>query len=63
MVSYTPKVNDVLQAHGCYFEWQGKGDHEIWFGPATHVRFPVDRKIMSRHANAVLKQAGIAKHF
>lgn len=42
----------------------GKGDHEIWSSPMTGTRFPVDHKIKSRHtANAVLKQAGLPKHF
>jgi hypothetical protein len=64
MVSYTRKVKELLRAHGCYFERAGKGDHEIWFSPITHRRFPVDQKILSRHtANGVLKQAGIAKQF
>ena len=32
--------------------------------PITNRRFPVDSNIVSRHtANAVLKQAGIAKQF
>ena len=32
--------------------------------PITQRRFPVDRKILSRHtANAVLRQAGVAKQF
>jgi hypothetical protein len=43
---------------------QAKGDHEIWYSPITQRRFPVDGKILSRHtANAVLRQAGIAKQF
>lgn len=64
MVSYTPRVKDILRAHGCYFERVGKGDHEIWYSPITERRFPVDSKILSRHtANAVLKQAGIDKQF
>jgi len=42
----------------------GKGDHEIWFSPHAGIRFPVDHKIKSRHtANAVMKQAGLPKHF
>ncbi|MCX8086858.1 MAG: type II toxin-antitoxin system HicA family toxin [Rhodocyclaceae bacterium] len=54
----------LLTAAGCRFERQGKGDHEIWYSPHTGLRFPVDSKIKSRHtANAVLKQAGLAKHF
>jgi HicA toxin of bacterial toxin-antitoxin, len=64
MVGYTPRVKYLLRVHGCYFERPGRGDHEIWFSPKTQRRFPVDQKIMSRHtANAVLKQAGIAKQF
>lgn len=64
MSSFTPLVKDVLRAHGCYFERPGKGDHEIWYSPITKRRFPVDGSIRSRHtANAVLRQAGIAKHF
>jgi hypothetical protein len=40
------------------------GGHEIWFSPATGLNFPVDSHIKSRHtANAVLKQAGLPKHF
>ena len=64
MVSYTPRVKDVLRKHGCYFERKGNGDHEIWYSPITERRFPVDGKILSRHtANAVLRQAGIDKQF
>ena len=64
MASYTPGVKEVLRSHQCYFERAGKGDHEIWYSPITQRRFPVDGKILSRHtANAVLKQADIAKHF
>jgi hypothetical protein len=58
--SFTPQVKRLLAAHGCRFERQGKGDHEIWFSPLTQRRFVVDSHIKSRHtANAVLKQAGI----
>jgi hypothetical protein len=64
MASYTPSVKELLRAHGCYVERPGKGDHEIWYSPITQRRFPVDGKILSRHtANAVLRQAGIAKQF
>jgi len=62
--SFTPQLKKILLAHGCRFERQGKGDHEIWFSPTTDRRFVVDGEIKSRHtANAVLKQAGIDKHF
>jgi len=64
MASYTPRVKQILEEHGCRFDRQGKGDHEIWYSPITRRYFPVDSKILSRHtANAVLKQAGIAKAF
>ena len=59
--SFTPQVKKLLAAHGCSFERQGKGDHEIWFSPITQRRFVVDGSMKSRHtANAVLKQAGVA---
>jgi hypothetical protein len=64
VVDYTPKLKQVLREAGCTFERPGKGDHEIWFSPITGIRFVVDRTIKSRHtANAVLKQAGLPKHF
>jgi hypothetical protein len=64
MASYTPALKKTRRAHGCHFERAGKGDHEIWYSPVTKRRFPVDSKILSRHtANAVLRQAGIAKQF
>jgi hypothetical protein len=64
MATYTPKLKEVLRAHGCSYERPGRGDHEIWYSPITNRRFPVDHKILSRHtANAVLKQAGIPKQF
>lgn len=62
--SFTLQLKKLLLAHGCRFERQGKGDHEIWFSPITERRFVVDGEIKSRHtANAVLKQAGIAQRF
>jgi len=62
--SFTPELKRVLARHGCRFDRQGKGDHEIWYSPITNQRFVVDQHIKSRHtANAVLKQAGIAKQF
>ena len=62
--SLTPRLKKLLIQAGCYFERQGKGDHEIWFSPITKRRFVVDSAIKSRHtANAVLKQAGLSKAF
>lgn len=64
MADYTPRLKEILRANGCYFERQGKGDHEFWYSPITQRRFPVDAKIKSRHtANGVLKQAGVTKQF
>jgi len=63
-VSFTPRLKTILLAANCYFERQGKGDHEIWYSPITNKRFVVDNSIKSRHtANAVLKQAGLPKAF
>ncbi|MBW4419674.1 MAG: type II toxin-antitoxin system HicA family toxin [Myxacorys californica WJT36-NPBG1] len=62
--SLTPELKKLLLEAGCYFERQGKGDHEIWYSPITARRFVVDGAIRSRHtANAVLKQAGLLKAF
>lgn len=62
--SLTPELKKLLLKAGCYFERQGKGDHEIWYSPITERRFVVDGAIRSRHtANAVLKQAGLPKAF
>ena len=62
--SFTPQLKKLLLVHGCRFERQGKGDHEIWFSPITGRRFAVDSDIKSRHtANGVLKQAGLPKQF
>jgi len=64
MATYTPKLKEILRAHGCRYDRPGRGDHDIWYSPITDRRFPVDHKILSRHtANAVLKQAGIPKQF
>ncbi|WP_334793143.1 type II toxin-antitoxin system HicA family toxin [Nostoc sp.] len=54
----------MLSEVGCYFERQGKGDHEIWYSPITNCRFVIDGTIKSRHtANGVLKQARLPKAF
>lgn len=63
-VSFTPELKKMLLEAGCYFERQGKGDHEIWYSPIADRRFVVDGTIKSRHtANGVLKQAGLPKAF
>ena len=62
--SFTPELKKLLLEVSCYFERQGKGDHEIWYSPITERRFVVDNEIKSRHTtNAVLKQSGLVKAF
>jgi len=64
MADFAPKLKKHLKDAGCFFERQGKGDHEIWSSPITGIKFVVDNVIKSRHtANAVLKQAGLPKQF
>ncbi|MGQ0677464.1 MAG: type II toxin-antitoxin system HicA family toxin [Rhodospirillales bacterium] len=53
---------ELLRAAGCTFVRHGKGSHEIWFSPVTQRNIVVPINTVQRHtANAVLKQAGIAK--
>ena len=62
--SFTPELKKLLLEASCYFECQGKRDHEIWYSPITERRFVVDNEIKSRHTtNAVLKQSGLVKAF
>ncbi len=64
MADFGPKLRALPTQAGCRFDGPGKGDHEIWYSPLTERRFPVDRKIKSRHtANGVPKQAGLPKAF
>ncbi len=64
MDGYTKRLKKILKKAGCYFERQGKGDHEIWYSPISDHYFVVDGKILSRHtANGVLQQAGLPKQF
>jgi len=60
---YAEIVKELKEA-GCTLVRTGKGDHEIWFSPHTRRNVTVDRGSLSRHtANAVMKQAGIKRHF
>ena len=64
MASFTRALKRRLRDAGCRRVRQGRGDHEIWFSPASGRYFPVDGNIKSRHtANAVLAQAGLKKAF
>ncbi|HBK82406.1 MAG TPA: type II toxin-antitoxin system HicA family toxin [Flavobacterium sp.] len=52
----------LLRKQECIFIRQGKGSHEIWYSPITQKNFCVPFTIKSKPtANAILKQAGIAK--
>ena len=54
----------ILKENGCYFDREGKGDHELWYSPIVDRKIAVDKGCKSRHtANAVLKQAGLEKKF
>jgi len=60
MAEYDKRVRKLLDEHGCEFIRRGKGDHDIWYSPATKRHVTVDSKIKSRHtANHILKQSGI----
>jgi hypothetical protein len=60
MASFTPRLKEIPKRHSCRYDRPGKGDHEIWYSPINHHKFPVDGNIKSRIlANVVLKQAGI----
>lgn len=62
MPGYTKEVKQRLSNGGCYFDRQGKGDHEIWFCPGTNRHVAVDGNIKSRWtANGILKDAGCPK--
>jgi hypothetical protein len=64
VASFLKQLKELLEAGGCYFHRDGKGDHEIWFSPITKRYFTVDRGTKSRHtANETLKQAGLPKAF
>jgi hypothetical protein len=64
MSDYSKDLKRRLKEAGCQFDRQGKGDHEIWYSPISNIKFVVDNHIKSRHtANAVLKQAGLAKRY
>ena len=64
MANYTRDVKRHLLDAGWQRLRQGRGDHEIWWNSSDGRRVTVDGHIKSRHtANAVLKQAGLAKAF
>jgi predicted RNA binding protein YcfA (HicA-like mRNA interferase family) len=62
--NFAPLTKKLLSQAGWQFLRSGKGDHEIWLNPISGRKVTVDHTIKSRHtANAILKQAGLAKAF
>ena len=58
-----PELVRILRKAGCEFVREGKGSHEIWFSPISKRRFTVRDAVKVHTANAVLKDAGLAKAF
>jgi predicted RNA binding protein YcfA (HicA-like mRNA interferase family) len=64
MAGYYRDLIAILEANGCWFHREGRGDHEMWYSPITERYVTVDKGSKSRHtANETLKQAGIKKAF
>lgn len=64
MQNFAKPVKKLLAEAGWTFLRQAKGDHEVWWAPATGQRVTVVTFMKSRHtANAILKQAGLPKAF
>jgi predicted RNA binding protein YcfA (HicA-like mRNA interferase family) len=64
MADYYRDLVARLREAGYEFKRQGRGDHEIWWNPATRIHVTVDRKLRSRiTANEILKEAGLRKAF
>jgi len=60
MKGYYAEVTRLLRESGFALLRAGKGSHEIWSKGSIHLTVPYGCK--SRHtANAILKDAGIAK--
>jgi hypothetical protein len=60
---FPPELKRRREA-GCWFAGPGREDHEIWYGPITKLKFPIDAKILSCHtADGVLDRAGLPKAF
>jgi hypothetical protein len=59
--SLTPRIIDLIKAAGCEYIQPGhRGNHDIWFSPATNLHFPVDSKIHSiKTANILLALSGL----
>ena len=59
-----PELTRLLKAAGWALDRQGKGAHEIWKNQDKNKSVTVPSAIRKRHtANAILKQAGLAKAF
>ncbi len=64
MGNYYREIVEALKAAGCMLARPGHGSHEIWFSPITRRNVTVPIGTTKRHtANAIMKQAGLAKRF
>lgn len=62
--TFDRELLQLLEKAGCKYVHAGKGSHQIWYSPVSQRNFAVPNGIVSRHtANAVLKDAGLPKHF
>ena len=64
MAEYEKKLRHALSQHGFTLLRRGKGSHDIWYQPDSHIKVTVPNKIKSRHmANVILKDAKINVKF
>jgi predicted RNA binding protein YcfA (HicA-like mRNA interferase family) len=62
MADYYRDLVALLRSAG--YEFNGRGDHEIWWNSNSRVTVVVDKKLRSRiTANEILKDAGLPKAF
>ncbi len=54
------RLRQLLREHGWELLRHGKGDHEVWYNPATKRRVTLDRGTRARGtALSILKKASI----
>lgn len=64
MENYAKPLKKILAAAGWQYLRHAKGDHEVWWNPATGQKVTIDLGSKSRHlANDLLKAAGLPKAF
>jgi predicted RNA binding protein YcfA (HicA-like mRNA interferase family) len=64
MKGFGKAVREKLKEAKWLFHHHGKGDHDVWYNPATGQKVTVPVKLLSRHtANDILEDAGLPKEF